>query len=424
MPNETFNDIQDFFKQAVMNESRPWFENHCPSYNMIKENTESMPFTEKGWRLPAWSGRPGGHGAYIPSSPDFNAAVPPRTNSMYVFPTGYALPAVMDGATIRGLKIGASQAVIDAKDNIKWYTDAASKRMNYIVQGDGTGALAYSSSTLTAGAGQTLNCTTTASTTAGQTKGAVRLELNNYYQAINTATGAIRGTIFVTTTGKASCVVTVVGSVSASDPLVDVNSYNKYFRGFAWVFSGTNRVFQGLNTANFPALNSSQLDLVNRLFTPADFETLKAFLQTANNDPSAANAKKCVMTPGAYSDLCKQGYGYRQYVNGENTVQGVAKKYVDGDTTFELDADADDDRRYVFAANEVRRFEEMPFGIFDLDGLTMRMQMGANGTGSDSWQMAWGSRTNIGMLLPRTAAAAIRCATAGVVGQTTTGVGG
>src|SRR5205814_2191207 len=141
MANEQFNDIQDFFKQAVMNESRPWFENNTPTYSMIKENTESLPFTEKGWRLPAWSGRPGGHGAYIPSSPDFNAAIPPRTNSMYVFPTGYSLPAVMDGATIRGLKVGNSQSVIDAKDNIKWYTDAAAKRMNYVIQGDGTGSL-------------------------------------------------------------------------------------------------------------------------------------------------------------------------------------------------------------------------------------------------------------------------------------------
>lgn len=422
MPNETFNDIQDFFKQAVMNESRPWFENHTPTYSMIKANTESLPFTEKGWRLPAWSGRPGGHGAYIPSSPDFNAAVPPRTNSMYVFPTGYSLPAVMDGATIRGLKVGASQSVIDAKDNIKWYTDAGAKRMNYIVQGDGTGALAYSSSSLSAGAGQTMNCTTTASTTAGQTKGARRLELNNFYQAINTATGAIRGTVFISAVGVSSCTVTVTGSVTSGDPLVDVNSYNKYFRGLAWIISGTNRVFQGLNTANFPDLNSGQLDLVNRLFTPADFETLKAFLRTRNNDPSADNAKKCVMTPGAYSDLCKQGYGYRQYVNGENTVQGVAKKYVDGDTTFELDADADDDRRYIFTASEINRFEEMPFGVFDLDGLTMRMQMGSNGTGSDSWSMAWGSRSNLGMKMPRTAAVAIRCATAGIVTQVTSGI--
>ena len=406
-----------------MNESRPWFENHTHTYSMIKENTESLPFTEKGWRLPAWSGRPGGHGAYIPSSPDFNAAVPPRTNSMYVFPTGYALPAVMDGATIRGLKVGAAQAVIDAKDNIKWYTDAASKRMNYIVQGDGTGALAYSSSTLTAGAGQTLNCTTTASTTAGQTKGATRLELNNFYQAINTATGAVRGTIFVTATGKASCTVTVTGTgVTSGDPLVDINSYNKYFRGLAWLISGTNRVFQGLNTANFPDLNSPQLDLVNRLFTPADFDTLKAFLQTRNNDTSASNAKKCILTPGAYRDLCKQGYGYRQYVNGENTVQGVAGKYVDGDTTFEQDADADDDRRTLISASEINRFEEMPFGVFDLDGLTMRMQMGSAGTGSDSYQMAWGCRTNLGQKMPRSGCVAIRCATASVVGQTTTGV--
>jgi hypothetical protein len=390
---------------------------------MIKENTEEFEIIEGGWRLPNWATRPGGHGAYIPSAPDFNAAIPPQTNSMFIYPTGYSLPAVMDGAVIRGIKARQKGSVITAEKNIKWYTDAAAKRMNYITQGDGTGALAYSSSTLSAGAGQTMNCTTTASTTAGQTKGAVRLELNNYYQAINTSTAAVRGTILVTATGKSSCTVTVLsGSVSANDPIVDIGSYLKYFRGLAWIISGQSRVFQGVNTANNPDYNSPQLDLVNRLFTPADFETLKAMLRTRNNDPNAANRKKCVMTGGAYSDLCKQGYGYRQYVDKEDTVQGVAKKYTDGDTDFELDADADDDRRYIFAGEDIARFTEMPFGIFDLDGLTMRMQMGANGTGSDSWQMAWGFRGNLGMKLPRSAALAIRCATANTVTQVSTGV--
>jgi hypothetical protein len=423
MPNETYNNIQDFFQQAVMETARPLFENNTPTFSMIKENTEEFEIIEGGWRLPNWATRPGGHGAYIPSAPDFNAAIPPQTNSMFIYPTGYSLPAVMDGAVIRGIKARQKGSVITAEKNIKWYTDAAAKRMNYITQGDGTGALAYSSSTLSAGAGQTMNCTTTASTTAGQTKGAVRLELNNYYQAINTSTAAVRGTILVTATGKSSCTVTVLsGSVSANDPIVDIGSYLKYFRGLAWIISGQSRVFQGVNTANNPDYNSPQLDLVNRLFTPADLETLKAMLRMRNNDPNAANRKKCVMTGGAYSDLCKQGYGYRQYVDKEDTVQGVAKKYTDGDTDFELDADADDDRRYIFAGEDISRFTEMPFGIFDLDGLTMRMQMGANGTGSDSWQMAWGFRGNVGMKLSRSAALAIRCATANTVTQVSTGV--
>lgn len=423
MPNETYNNIQDFFQQAVMETARPWFENNTPTFSMIKENTEEFEIIEGGWRLPNWATRPGGHGAYIPSAPDFNAAVPPQTNGMFIFPTGYSLPAVMDGAVIRGIKARQKGSVITAEKNIKWYTDAAAKRMEQIIQGDGTGALAYSSSNLSAGAGQTLNCTTTASTTAGQTKGAVRLEVNQYYQAINTSTAAVRGAILVTAAGRSSCTVTVLsGSVSSGDPIVDVGSYLKYFRGLAWLISGQNRVFQGVNTANYPDLNSPQLDLVNRLFTPADMDTLKAMVETRNNDPKASMRKKCVMTPGAYHDLCKQGYGYRQYVDKEDTVQGVAKKYSDGDTDFELAADADDDRRTLFAAEDVCRFQEMPFGIFDLDGLTMRMQMGANGTGSDSYQMAWGWRGNLGQTMPRAAAVCIRAATANVVSQVSTGL--
>jgi hypothetical protein len=417
MPNEQFNDIQDFFRQAVMNEYQPWFENNTPTWNFIQDGTEEIPMTEKGWRIPAWTERPGGYGAYIPSAPDFNAAVPPATNSMYVFPTGFSLAAVMDGALIRGLRVGKEQAIISAKENMDWYTQNAAKHLNWIVQGDGSGALAYSSSTLTAGAGQTMNCTTTATTTAGQTKGATRLALNNPYQAINTATGLVRGTIKVTQEGTSSCVVTVVGSVSSGDPIVDVGSYNFWFKGLAWLISGQNRVFQQLNTANFPNLNSPQLDLVNRTQTPADIATLKAMLQTRNNDPKGANGKKGIWTPGRAKDIEKQGYGYFQYVQDKNTMQGVAETYKDGDTSWLEDADADDDRTYLFSTSEIKRLMEMPFGIFDLDSLTMRMQLGANGTGSDSWQMAWGLRGNLCNKLPRAAAVSIRGSISGLTTQ-------
>src|SRR5207237_6559858 len=128
--------------------------------------------------------------------------------------------------------------------------------------GDGSGALAFSSSSLSVGASQTMNCTTAAAATPGQTKGSRRLERRLSYDAINTSTGAVRGNITVVTEGTTSCVVNVNwGSVSSGDPIVDVGSYNRMIRGLGHLVSNASRVLQGLNTATFIDLNSPVLDL-------------------------------------------------------------------------------------------------------------------------------------------------------------------
>jgi hypothetical protein len=421
---ENYNDVGDFFRQAVDNEARPWFENNAITWNFLEENADESLVFEKGWRSPAWTVRPGGFVAYTPDASDFNAYVPPQTNSFYIFPVGFAHPAVMPGALIDALSAKDKDAVISAADNITWHTDAAAKQCNYLSHGDGSYALAYSSSSLTAGANQTLNCTTTASTTVGQTKGATRLEATHSYQAWDTSTGLPRGTVYIQTAGFSSCTVTVTGSVNSGDPITAINSYNKAFRGLGWLVSGDDRVLQMLNTANFPYLNSPQLDLANRLQTPTDLSRLKAMLQTVANSPDGAAMKKCIWTPGMDESLRAQGYGYRMYTNAEDTVQGVASRYRDGDTEFLRDADANDDRTvfigqaYMGKGSAIRRFITRKYGLMNQDGQEMRMLFGANGTGSEDFQMAWGGRWNLGNVSPMSTAVSIRAATADLVTQT------
>jgi hypothetical protein len=311
-------------------------------------------------------------------------------------------------------------------DVLKLYTDTATKRVEMMFYGDGTGALAYSSSTIGSTGAATMNCTTAAAATPGQTKGGRRLESNGAsYNAINTSTGAIRGTLTVTTMGGSSVAVNVTsGTVSSGDPIVDVNSYNRWFRGLGWIISDQNRTLQGLSTSSYPDLNAPVIDLNGAVLTPAAFENIKATLQTRNNDETAENNLSCYITPGQFSVLRKQGYSlgyYDRSGDGGDTVKGVAKKYVDGDTTFIRAADNDEDRAYLVKNDCVGSWEEMPFGEYNFDQQNWRMVLGSNSTGSDNYQRAIGICTQIGILYPRATAFIKRASLSGVVTQVTSG---
>lgn len=405
MPTVTvaFESFTDWVRQQVRAfvEDNTWFENKAPGYTAFKKAVTTEPITPKGYRIPAITGRPGGHTGYTPTASSFNPAIGAESQSMYVYPTYYALPMVFQGAMIRGLR-NSPEKLMDFSKVLKAYMDAATKRLEHLIYGDGSGALAFSSSTLSAGAGQTMNCTTAAAATFGQTHGATRLERRHSYHAINTTTGQPRGEILVVTEGRTSCVVNVVwGSVSSGDPLVDPNSYNKMIRGLAHLVSGTSRVLQTVNTANVRDLNSSELDLNGTLMTPLDFNTAKTFLQVRSNEESVENKLLAFIHWGQYNQLRAQGWNQVQQT--ASATVGIAPKFTDGDTVFIRTSDVDNDRVYLIHPEGFRMFEEMPLGPLDLDGQEFRMLFGNNGTGSDDWQRALAMAANPGILAPKTA---------------------
>jgi hypothetical protein len=399
-----FENFTDFVRQQIKSytDNPTWFENKAPGYTAFRKAVDTEYIDAKGYRIPAITGRPGGHTGYLPSDSSFNPAIGAESNSMYIFPTYYALPMVFQGQMIRALR-KAPDKLMDFSNVLKAYMDAATKRMEYLIYGDGSGALAFSSSTLSVGNAQTMNCTTTAAATPGQTKGATRLERRHSYHAINTSTGLARGEILVVTEGTTSCVVNVVwGSVTSGDPLVDPRSYNRMIRGLGWLVSRTSRVLQGVNTANFRDLNSPEVDLNGTLMTPLDFDTAKTYLQTRSNDETVENKLLAFLTYGSYSNLKAQGWN--QVVQTAEATTGVAKKFVDGDTIFIRTADMDDDRVYLVHPEGIKMFEEMPLGPLDLDGQEFRMLFGNNGTGSDDWQRALAFGGNPGIIAPKSAA--------------------
>lgn len=417
MSTVAFEAFTDWVRQQVRSftEDKTWFENKAPGYTAFRKATDDIPLTAKGYRLPYISARPGGHTGYLPSASSFNAAIGPESQSMYVYPTYYALPMVFQGATIRALR-KAEDKLLDFSTALKQYMDAATKRMEYLIYGDGTGLLAVSSTTNSTLGSFTLNCTTTAAATFGQTKGALRLERRQSYDAINTSTGAVRGNITITVEGTSSCTANLNwGSVSSGDYIVDVGSYNRMIRGLAHLVNNSSRILQGLNTANFRDLNSPVVDLNGTLCTPADFDTAKTNLQTRMNDETAENRLLAFLTYGFYSTLKRQGWNLT--IQSTETTTGIAKKFVDGDTMFIRTADMDDDRCYFVHPDMVKMFEEMPLGPLDLDGQEFRMLFGNNGTGSDDWQRALACASNPGIVLPMSCAFIKRALITGQVTQ-------
>jgi len=268
--------------------------------------------------------------------------------------------------------------------------------MNRMFYGDGTGALAYAGGTITALGTQTLTGETAAATSPGHTKGTAWLELNHYYNAVNASTGAIRGTFHVTAEGKASCTIVLdSGSITSGDPIVDVNSYNKYFRGLGHLISPTNRIVQGINTATMTDLNSNAVDLAGLPLTAAVVEQIKAGLHIRSNSSDARSGLVVYTPPGQMSSLRKQGANLRSYVNGYGIVEGIAETFKAGDSVWIEDADMDEDRQYYVSYDEFMMIEERALGVIDIDGNEWRMILGANGSGSGRYQRAIGWRGNI-----------------------------
>lgn len=405
MANVAFSNLTDLQRQAVEKEARDLFENNTPGYSAFEKKVEKPKFGEKGYRIPYYSQRPGGHTWFVPSQSDFNAAVPPQTVSMWVYPTMYALPTVWEGSTIDSFENTPENDIQSYRQIMGQYTRAAMKEINQLFYGDGTGSLAYSASTISSLGSASLTGTTAASTTPGQTKGTMWLLAGQTYQAINTSTAQVRGTFTVTTPGASTATINVTsGTISSGDPIVGVGSYQMAMRGLGWLISDQTRVLQGLSTSAYPDLNAPVVDLAGALLTPAAIENGKALLQTRNNDPKAKGQLTAFITPGQYSTIKKQGYNLGYYLRedaGSDTMKGVQAEYSDGDTTFVLDADMDEDRVYFAQTDQMKMYVMKEFGPYSRDGLDQRMLMGSNSTGSDNWQSALGCKINPATLYPR-----------------------
>lgn len=394
--------VTEFVRQKVeiLTKETTLFELNAPTYKALKPISRNLEITAKGIRLPHWKKMPGGIGGFIEGDSSFNPYTSPTSRSMYLFPTYMAQPIIMNGATMRMLNSGGESKVQTLGDLIDLHYKVFTKGIEYVCQGDGSGTLAVTSGAgSTLGTGQTLTGTTSAATTAGQTKGTARLKEGNYYDFINPSTGAVRGQCLVETEGASSCTVNLLwGSWSSGDYVTWPNSFNKVPRGLAQLISNASRILQTLNTANDNKLNSSAIDLAGNLCTPTTFSRAKTALRMRNNSEGAEDGLTCFCTYNFYDIIKRQGWNLA--IQPLEVTQGIAKKFKDGDTTFVTSTDGDEDRAYLAMGDTLVMAEEMPLGTFNLDKQDWRMLLGGNGTGSDSYQQAFGICFNMGILRP------------------------
>lgn len=367
-------------------------EENARGWNTFRQNVTKTKAGEKGIKKVYKNLTNGGHSTPTATNPDWNEPVTQEYLASYVYPVRYRLPMIVDWAIIRDFKINKTNASANVlRDTLMNTTTAALKRLNRAFYGTGDGALGYSLSALSVGNAQTMNGDTTPAASPGHTKGTAWLRKNNFYHAINTSTGVPRGLIMVTVEGKTSCTVNVVsGTVASGDPLVDVNTYQGFFRGLGFLISNTSRTIQGINTADNPDFNSYGIDLAGAPLTFATIEDLMTGLSIRNNN-GKKTGRVFFLPIGQSSVLRKSAQNLRVYNDGSNVVKGIAEDVDFGNNlNVVLDADLDEDRGYAAAYDEFGMLEDYALNDIDDDGQEWRMILGANNSGSERRQRGIG----------------------------------
>lgn len=349
-----------------------------------------------GLRLPVYLAEPGGETFFTYAAPDFRAPIAPEDDAMRVYPARSAVAIALNGDMLRKLKRGEDSAFLKYQERIDRTAMSLKKILSRHFHGDGTGAIGIASSAHGATGVVTLTGQFVGGGTSAQasTKGTSNMKKNEIYDFINPATEAVRGTGTVLTEGRRSVSLNLTaGTIAIGDKIVQSGSWKKVPVGLRNLVGFANRIVQNFDTATAPNMNSPVYDLNGAATSPSAFSVAKGLVQTYLNDGMEEKGKIVVMTYGHQKTLVNQAFQYRQYVNpkGDETVYGVASKYVDsdGDIHF-LDADAPDDQIRIIDANTLSVGEDMPWGVYNDDGNEWRMRPGAFSSGSDIWVLSMG----------------------------------
>lgn len=409
-----FEQIVNVGREAVKTTFEYIGENETPLLKWVLSRKTRL-LTEQGYRIPIETRRPGGHTSYDRSDVDFRDPVSLDTDSMRTYPVWYALPFKIDGSTLRALKRGDADQFMSYSRYMKSITAAAMKRLEYYFHDDGSAVLGVcaNAGVTSATTGLSLQCQSLASSAAGAsgTKGATRLEVGHQYAIIDTNLTTVNSIVTVTAiVSKTEVTVTCdyySATNAAGDLIVDCgpnvgagyvgaskaqfHAYNKAPMGLRG-FCAQQGDLQNINRSDYPELKTPRYNGNDQPITPYAFRFAKDLVRIAANDMNEGSGRTIVMPPGQEGALVNQQFGYRRY-NGNETVRGVASKYVDAEgDTYLIPADAAEDRVYILSASGYSLGQEKPFGAFDEDGNDIRMLVGVNDSGSDRFagSIGWG----------------------------------
>jgi len=386
----------------IVGDLRTQYETQLTAYNAIQKRGKKDFVNGKGERIPSKFRRPTGITAHQEGG-SFNAPRNPRYDDMYVFPLAMSLAYDLSGRVIRNFNAGSEYTQVEGlSDYLADVASALQKDVERNIWGNGQGSRAIAT---TGSSGSTINLRSAAVAAYGSTKGATHLEIGEVYDIVDPATGTVRTQATITgktnTTATATFATGDASQVADGDLLVPQGGYLNFPRGFAYMIDNGNALIQGLLRSIYPELRSSVVDLTGNSQTVSDFNQAVAFLQIRGDVLGPQTGVAVWMPVCQEANMLRLGQNLKRFTGSEKNFDGSFTTFGYGNLTINVAKDIDEDRSYFTRMEDIFCLEEMPFGVYDLDGNQLRMKAGSNGVGSDAYTGAMGVQYNHGIGQPR-----------------------
>lgn len=371
------------------------FENQVTFYNSVVKRENKGFVNGKGWRIPGYFNRPtgitaGGEGL------SFNPPGNPVYDDMYVYPARVAQAYQLSGDTLRNLSGQADSQLSSVAAYTAEVAGALTKDLERNCGGDGSGLRA----TCTSASGSTLTLTSTPAASFGSTKGSVWLNVGETYDVITSA-GAVRGQVKVSalptsTTATVTFYGLAAADVASTDILVPQGGYLQFPIGLAKIANNDTGVFQLNSRSTRPQLKANVTDLAGAAITVSDFDQAVALTRLRGDSLAMPTSVTAWMPIAQHSALVRLGQNLKRFPGEATKFDGSFQEFGFGNVIVRQWLDIDEDRIYFLNDKDLFVCEQKPFGVYDADGNDMRMAMGTNGVGSDSWTGAFGVHFQMG----------------------------
>lgn len=400
---------------------QPQFEQEPATYNMFARDSKARFVNGKGYRIPSHLYPATGVGS-ISEGGSFKQPGAELLADMYVSVMNMSMAYEITGSALKNLT--AESIIRSFNGLLQMRTTAMMKEANFQMFDDGSAlrGIYVSTGSTTTKLNLQNATTTTPSSDFGWTKGGVHMQVGETYDVYSSNLNTFRGSI--TPIAKDATSITVAsgaisgltGGLTNNDRFILSGSLYKAPRGLSYLVNNDSGVFQLLSRATYPALRSPVVDLGGSAVSVADFVKTKNLLIAR---AGVGKAKTVVAITSLAQDdaLRRLGQNYKRWDGDAKTFDGSFQNFRSGDTVTAIDPDCDEHLIYLVCKDEINKYEQRPFGLYDLDGLTMRMRAGTAGYGSDAYTGALGAWYNFGTKEPRCHALIKGCNVTGLATQ-------
>ena len=393
---------------------RPQFEQEKATYNLFEQVADAQLVNGKGFRIPSYFRPPTGVGS-IAEGGSFKQPGAETHDDMYVSPMSMTMAFEFTGRALANAK-DASSLIKGMNGLLEMRTTALMKEANYQAFDDGTATRAIIKSI----SGSTLTLYNPSAhsplSSYGSTKGGVHVQVGETYDIYDATFATYKGTVTVTAKTNTTATVSPTPSITDTDVMVLSGSLYKAPRGLSYIINNDTGTFQLLSRATYPQLKSPVTDLAGASISVADFIRIKNLL-IARAGVGKAKTVTALMSLAQDDALRRLGMNFKRWDGDAKTFDGSFDKFQVGDTVSFIDPDCDEDRIYLICKSEIKKYTERPFGVYNMDGNSIRMRSGVSGYGSDAYTGAIGAHYNFGTSDPRCHAMIKRASVTGLATQ-------